>query len=631
MTQSMTTQKSLTPSDRTPSVGKSPRSARWWVRLSLCLFIGAGSTPLAWSQDNENEAGIAYPLQVLHVAGINRAQEKLDAIFLAAERPEMLDVMQNWMDETLRGFSGVDRTKPLGMMFYLKPGLSLGAATISYLPVTDVKEALQFLAGKEGVIRELPGESNRYEITDVGWGPGLAVKHVNDYIFLVMLDDAAELDRKFPAPERLVGKLSNRYDIAYSLLLKNIPPNTKKLFFELFKSQALAGLQQRDDEPDAAYRVRRASGESVVDLLDMIVSQGEELTIGAFSRLDEGTGYLEIELNGTKTSGLAEFFQRLAGRRSYFAPAVNEASTLTINTSVQLDEKRRKPFVEAFATGVENVKFALRTAGKPDDSAERLAPFFQSLQNTAEEGRLDLFLQLGGTELGDYRLVGGFRVLAVGDFPKQMADFLAFGKETADAIPAAGQRAAMEGLQLNESSIDGIPVHLLPLPAPRDSTGRNMFGETPNLYLCATPQAFWFAVGQKSAREQLGSYISAAQNGPSPDQLQRTSPPFLLTTNAAQWVTVGLGEQPAPEDGTFLNTVVSAFEPGKDRLRVTGSPTDTGTRVRFDAEAGYVEWIGRAIAQQFDSNMRRSAEREQRMRNRPQGGRPAPAQRPAQP
>src|SRR5690606_29106728 len=117
------------------------------------------------------------------------------------------------------------------------------------------------------------------------------------------------------------------------------------------------------------------------------------------------TAYGEFEINGTKDSKLAKFFQNLAGRRSYFDEAVNSAATLSLNASVQLDELRRKPFIQMFSSAVEIINDSLKSAGQTT-TADQTAPFFESLRNTAEDGHLDMFVQLSGEKPGEYRLLG---------------------------------------------------------------------------------------------------------------------------------------------------------------------------------------------------------------------------------
>lgn len=598
------------------SVGRWPAL----LAVSACLF---GLSATAGAQSDTEPQGAEYPLQVIQVAGIERLQQKADAIFLAAERPELSDVVSSWMETTLQELKGWDRTRPFGMMFYLKPGLVPGIATISFLPASNVPELLQTLAGAEGQIREVSGEPGRYELLGVAWGPDdIAVRQIGDYLFITENSDAVELDRNFPTPERLVGRLSARYDASYSLLLKNIPPATKTLFMEFFKNSALAGLQQRDDEPDAAYRIRRANGESVIDFLDKIVNQGEDVTFGGFADPERQTAMLELEVNGTRDSGLAKFFQDMAGRRSYFAPVVDEAATLTLSASWQLDKKQRKVFTELFTLAPEMIDAENRKSGGSGGALTAFQPLFRALLTTAEDGHLDMFAQLSGTEPLDYRLMGGFRVLGGSSFPEAVTTALQFLKDFKSAGDGMGAGAKiLADAKLGGEMLQGHPVHVFPLPGPPDRFGKSMFGDAPNLYIYASPQALWLAYGGESAREQLAEYVDRINAPPSADAPPATRAPLLIVTHGQQWVNARLAAGDDPEKERGFGNFHDAFTPDNDELRVTGQPTDNGARIRVEMQSGFISWFGRVVGGQIDRAVERQARRAE------QGDRPQDAPR----
>ncbi|MDZ4687436.1 MAG: hypothetical protein SH850_20380 [Planctomycetaceae bacterium] len=601
------------------------------LRLTLLVAGLSACGPAAWAQDDEPK-GVEYPIQLIQVAGIERLQQKADAMFLAAERPELSDFVAAWMQNTLQDLKGWDRTKPAGMMFYIKPGLVPGIATISFLPTSDVNELLRTLAGPDGQVREVGGKAGRYEILGITWGPDeLAARQIGDYLFITENSDAIELDRTFPSVDRLISRLSARYDASYSLLLKNLPPATKTLFIEFFKNSAMAGLQQRDDEPDAAYRIRRANGESMIDFLDKIVNQGEELTVGAFVDAEKQSGSVELEISGTRDSGLAKFFQDQAGRRSYFTPVVDEAAALTMNMSWQLDKKQRKVFTELFTLAPEMIDEENRKSGGAGGALTAFQPLFRTLLATAEDGHFDMFAQLSGSEPMDYRIIGGFRVLGGSGFPAAVTQALQFVKnfKPPGGTPG-GIGKVLDDAKLDAESIGGHPLHVFPLPGPPDRMGKTMFGETANLYIYASPQALWLAYGNDSARDQLAEYVDRVSSPPTGNAPTQAPAPFLLVTHGHQWVNARLASGENPEKERDLADSSAAFSPENDELRVTSRPTDNGARTRIELQSGFISWIGRTVAGQIDRAVERQANPEKADKADGQGRRNRNGQGPRQ-
>jgi len=557
--------------------------------ILACGLLVSG-TNRATAQSSENR--VEYPLQIMNAASVDRLLEKGEIVFTDADRPELLDVVQQWVTNTLGDLKGMDRTKPFGMMVYIKPGLTPGLDAVMYYPVTDADAFLSLMAQPKGSVSPVAGKTGRFEVLG-GWMGDCAARVVGNYVFMVNgIDEeaAGALDRTFPDIPRVAGRLSSRFDVCYSLLLKNIPPATKTIFLEFFKNQAEAGLQRRDDEPEAAYKLRRASGESNLDMFDKIVNQGEELTVGGFVDAEQHAGLIEVELNGTKDSKLAKFFQDMAGRRSYFSNIIDDPATLSGSISWQLDDKQRKVFTELFTFLPQSIADEMKDQGQDVATTQSvLTPVFKAFHNTSENGHLDAFFQLSGTEPGDYRVAGGIRVLGGQNFPEQIASALQFMKDH-----APGDFASK--MELKSRQIGDYPVHRFPVPAPPDNVGRMMFGDKGDLFIYATPQAIWVAFGGDSALERLEAQVNSVTHVDESNGPRKSSPPFQLVTHSRQWVNVVMAVPDTKPDEAPIAAAEKSFTDENDELRITARPTENGVRVRAEFQRGYLSWAGQMIA-----------------------------------
>ena len=551
------------------------RSARFFAFL---LLASHWLLPFnSFAADTE----IDYPLVVINAASMQRLLDNAGLMFESAERADMTDVVDKWTVDTLKETKGLDRLRPFGMMLYLNTESFIRPLGISYLPVTDLEEALQTLAYGTGTISQVDGKSDRHEIR-YSESFKLRTLYRNRYLFLVGPDGSdSSLDYNFPDPEKLTSKLSTQYDLAASCLIKSIPVGLKTIALAGVKSQLIADLQQRDDEPESVYRLRRASGEGWVELLDKVVNQGEEFTIGG--RLDPETkiGRIDIELAGTSDSKLAKLFQNMAGKRTYFGNLLTNAATFTMSVSWQLEELQRKLLVTYFEAAQRDL-IKQTDQDHSTDLGKIVDPLFKTLMSSADIGHLDAFAQLTGSEEGGYVLSGGVKLANSKKMPDQIAELLAYLKENPNGSEL------LEKLELNAEAIDSYPVHRLAINPP-DEMGKRMFGDEAQLYLYASPQGIWASFGGDVALASLKDSVASTALPQAPQQ-GRNRVPFMFVTHAKNWLPVS--ETGNPNAEKYNQRTETAFKSDNDAMTAEIRPTDRGVRIRFEFESGFLSLMG---------------------------------------
>ncbi|MEK6257468.1 MAG: hypothetical protein AABP62_02515 [Planctomycetota bacterium] len=593
-------------------------TARFVLTTALvwsCLATGGLSSVRA-EDDGSNE--IDYPLVLINSASVQRLRDSAGFMFQTAQQQKKVDGLDPWMESTLKDLKGIDRTRPFGMMLYLSPSLIGAPVGISYIPVTNLDEALTTLAYGAGTITPVDGKSGRHEIA---YGERFKIRtlHRGGYIFLVGPDGSEDaLDRNFPDPVKLTARLSSQYDIAISLLIKSIPVGMKTLFVEFLKNQAQTEFQQKDDEPESAYRLRRANGESWLELVDKVVNQGEELTIGGRMDPENRRAYIDFEIAGTSDSKLAKFFQDMAGKRTYFGNLIQNPATLTMSVSWLLDAKQRGLFTQFFEVAKKEIAQRADKDGVAN-LAPVIDPIFKALLASAEAGHIDGFVQIVGDEPGRYAMIGGTKLIASRNLPTQVSDLLQFVKDNPNG------NETIPKLELAAEAIDSHPVHRIQLTPP-DKPGQKMFGESSYLYLYATPQAIWFAFGGDAAMDALKEAV--AQTALPQDPMQnRNRVPFQFVTHAKNWLTVASEE--TPRQVSFNETARASFESENDAMRVDVKPTDTGVRLRIEFEEGFIALMGRGISKGIDEGVFRGPQPGQQRPGRgPRQGRPERANPP---
>ena len=565
------------------------RSVRFAVALALvgsCLVTGASSPVLAQG-DESNE--IDYPLVLINSASVQRLRDNAGFMFQAAQQEKKVEALDPWMESTLKDLKGIDRDRPFGMMLYLAPGLIGAPVGISYIPVTNLDDALTTLAYGAGTIAPVDGKSGRHEIS---YGERFKIRtlHRGNYLFLVGPDGAEDaLDRNFPEPAKLSARLSSQYDIAISLLIKSVPPGMKLLFVEFLKNQTQAEMQQKDGEPESAYRLRRANGESWLELVEKVVNQGEELTIGGRMDPEQRRAYIDFEIAGTSDSKLAKFFQDMAGKRTYFGNLLQNPATLTMSISWLLDAKQKGLFTQFFEVAKKEISERADKDGVAGVTPV-IDPIFKALLASAEAGHIDGFVQLTGDEPGKFALIGGTKLIASRNLPTQIAELLQFVKDN----PNGNEH--IPKLELATDAIDSHPVHRIQLNPP-DKPGQNMFGETSHLYLYVTPQAVWFAFGGDAALTTMKDAVAQAALPQDPMQ-NRNRVPFQFVTHAKNWLTVA--SEDSPRQVTFNETARASFESENDAMRLDVRPTDTGVRLRVEFQEGFIALMGRGLSKGID-------------------------------
>lgn len=586
------------------------RVCRWMLVLGMSLgsLLGASSRP-AFAQEEEPEVALP-PLVVVNIAGADRLMGDVNYMFHTIGREDLSQVVNGFLSN-VGDLKGLDRKKSLGVMLYFKPGFPPSVDPVGFVPVDNIADLLKTIELGPVRTKKVPGEENRYEI-DAN-DQTLQVKLQGGYAYVSNNADA--FDRELPDPGPLTQSLTQRYDIAASVNIEGIPEGLRTIFLDFLRAQTEAEMQQRDDEPEAPYRARKAASMNNLKNIEAIVKDGKSLVIGVDASQEAKAIVLEFELKAKPSSGLAQNLKKFPGKPSVFANAYSEQIPLAMTGSWNLTDDDQKVFAEFVKAGQAGATEALK---KQNLDPTPLEGIVKSLESTVTTGSVDFFMQFVGEPPGKFAIVGGIKIDRTADF--------ATGLE--GLIKQLGNLEGVAEMEVNAVTHNGVALHRILGAGNGDPGQRAMFGGMPALYIGAGRGALWFGVGKEGTDEQLKKAMTLVETVPAEPLTPDRIAPFQVVLNLSSWLNLGGDEEnqdpqnfpPVPDDPAQArrqaeqrarfqaqqkarsDAAKEAFKPENDRLLIRGRPTQDGFRLRLQFDEGFIKFLGLRAAQQLDQS-----------------------------
>ncbi|MGH7129306.1 MAG: hypothetical protein ACREIV_12110, partial [Planctomycetaceae bacterium] len=353
--------------------------------------------------------GPPVPLVVVNVASADRLLGEVTYMFEAAGREDMNDLVTGLLGN-LGDLKGLDRTRPLGVMLFLEPGFPPQPQPVGFIPVKDIDDLLETLSIGPLRAEAVVGEDGRYQLVPKNNPrPGREMLAVlrGDYLFVTNTEGELLLDAELPNPVEVTQSLVNRYDAAVSVNMQSVPEAMKTILLDFVRAQAEADLQQRDDEPESAYQMRRAAGESNLKVFEQLLTQTDDLVLGIDASRERQSVVVEALIHATPDSAYAKYLQELGGQASHFTALLSDASPLTLSVSWKMDEREKTLLSESIGS----VQTQMISQLEVDSPLERpINDLAAALTETATAGHLDFFLQFRGKPPEGFVLLGGAKV-----------------------------------------------------------------------------------------------------------------------------------------------------------------------------------------------------------------------------
>lgn len=545
-------------------------------RVTLTLsFLAISTLALAQPKSDEprkDKIDWNQPIAVASIASIDRVLDDVDYMFSTIDKPEYPAMIKGFLAQ-YRNLDGIDKTKPLGAFVFLKEGISPQPEVVGFIPIKDL-DALKTTLEEVGILlNPVPDQENRYTVALPQFS--LHLKMAHDYAFVQIKSEA--LDRDFYNPDVFTKPLAENYDIAASLLLKNVPEPMRMMAVDLASARIDDQLQKKESETDLQFESRKATTMMIFKQFQSIAKEGAALTLGYELSREKKQILLHFGIEakpGTDLTKQLEALSQKASQYSYLNAADSDVLGYTIvPLHKDIEQKMLLDVIEQSKTNVPPVFFGSEANPGP------AAKIFKSAESTVKSGKLDAHIKL--VQNGDEKLalIGALKLQEAASFREGLQEFFDLISQAEDT----------KGIKANVAEVEGVVIHQIS-PDDVKNNARDIFGENPVIFLGCSDTECWVAMGQPSSLELLSASISAAAK-----QGKQTKPgsPFLFSLKFASILPLASQKNKDPE---FVESAKVAFATGGDL--VTFSPKITASQFSLNLELGegFIRLFSLAIA-----------------------------------
>lgn len=625
------------------------------ILLSLSLAIAGiclvpavnGQTK---SDEKKEEKGFTLieegtrPLATVTFASADRFVEEARYIFDVAGTPDAFKFVEEWLSGSLNDLEGFNREKPFGVMVYLPVAFPPLPEFIGFVPVDSVEAATK-LVEKAPVVISKGSEEGRYEV--IGPNRTYPILLRDGYAFIPLGNDPPEeaLDRKLPNPAQLLASQAQQFDVSVTLDVDSLPIATRTLLMSVITSGISTQLQQRDDEPEGAYRIRKTEGARALDALNTFIMDCQKITIGLDVVQEEHAVNIDFVVDALEGTKMLKEILQSTERPSYFIPLLDENAAVSLSMSSMMADRDKEAYIEmmdGIRMEVTRLIEENKLGATPDENSP-IGKGLSAIQKSLEVGHVDVFAQFYRDSSGKLAIVGASRVEEGDAMGAGLLDAMTRLKDV-DQIKQAGT------LQIGSGEHQGITFHRLTF-AQQPAEAVEVFGKDVGLTVGVGARSVWAVLGGEESYNTLKGVMDQLEESNQSPQEFRTPPNFRIIANVNQLVematiaeTAGKKAREAKEQAAGAEATTKLDNPkpaarvesfpgaaaeggnggdsgrdarraaqarrrerggeifretlaeGDDRIEIDSRLTETGARVRIRLEEGFVKIFGRLLA-----------------------------------
>ncbi|MDA1232547.1 MAG: hypothetical protein O2856_17375, partial [Planctomycetota bacterium] len=328
------------------------------------------------------------------------------------------------------------------------------------------------------------------------------------------------LEMELPAASSVTSSVSTSNDMGFDAYLDRVPVGIRQLGWNMLTAAVGTQLQQRDDEPETTYNMRRSSGDLGLALTKAVLFDIDNASGWMrFASVEDDSLRGEFHIRARNNSELTKQLPAAAGI-SQFARILNDNAAATIHVCVRFPEEAPAALL---ATGTW-LQDAIDQHSNGDPAMMNAARVLsETLAGIADHRNLELLAKAGWTNSSSGVFYGGIQVSENPDLLRSLHHFMTHAGGVAPNID--------EIIALSEE--DGRPIMRVNFPPQEVEQFAEASGmRISHAYLIHEGSRLWFAAGAENAKEILRQSIDQCNSG----GLAYRTPLFTAKIDMERWL-----------------------------------------------------------------------------------------------
>ncbi len=521
------------------------------------------------------------PVLVVSFSGYDAIKQDVGLIGKLGGNPDMAQGLEGIliMATDGAGVEGLDKTRPWGMIIETDDSGSSfpGSMFVPVEKMTDMGpllEALGFTIGEEG--------DGVYSLSHSNMPERLYAQEKGGWAFVTRNPD--ELKSVPADPEKLLGELPKKYDLAVKVLVENIPQSLKKQGIENIQMGAEIGMQQQPGESDEDFALRKKVGMQGIQQILKLIDDMKDLTVALAIDDQTETIYLDLEVTAKPDSETAKDFALVKKGPSAFSGFMMDEAAIAMQVMGTLSESDKQQQLNMLKSVEKNMGDALEEeslSAEQRETAKRLAGrLFEIATKAIEEGKQD-FAMSAVLDPSGMTMVAGAYLPNAKDLESALGELIEVAKKEEPKVADA--------LTVDAATVGGVTLHKVEMPIPDDADNaqmlRQLLGPTVTAWAGFTLDSVYLAVG-RDAEAMLKKAIEQSAADASKEVL-----PFRMTLSSAKLAAfiAAVAEEDQVKGPAMMAAMVLSQAGSDDHLVITGEPVENGTKVRIELEKGIIK------------------------------------------